>query len=146
MSPSPSVERFEDDFLATREVGGVCVAMIDERIITDHQVEAVKHRLYDLADAHAGRMAISLFNTDGSSMGLFAGLVQVERRCARYCGRMVLFNVPDETSRLLSSFGLLDRFIIGTDLEQALDLVRGTGGAGRSSWLSQVLAPRRSAA
>ncbi len=138
---------FEAAFVEARDVGDVCVAVIDERVLSDHQSDAAKYRLAHLATLHAGKLAISMANTGGSSMGLFAGLLQVRDYCAKCGGRMVIFNLPDETTEALIGFGLLDNFTRADNLEQAIEMVhQPVVASGRGSWLSQLLGIGRAAA
>lgn len=138
---------FEDDFVQSREIGDVCVAVIDEPVITVHQAEGAKQRLFELSDAHAGKLAISLAHADGSSMGLFAALVQVQRRCLRDGGRMILFNVPSKAADALESFNLLDHFTLTDDLEEALAAMHApVPPRARASWFGQFFSFRRAAA
>lgn len=134
---------FEAAFIEARQVEGVCIAVVDERILTDHQVEAAKARLGELAAFHHGRLGVSLAKTDGSSMGFFAALLQLQRRCEDSGGRMVLFNVPDETVEALQRFGLIDSFTCADDLEQAVDTLRRPPPRKRPpSWLGQLMGRR----
>lgn len=141
---------FEAAFVEARQIGGVCVAVIDERVLSDHQAAAAKHRLSQLAAAHRGRLAVSLSKADGSSMGLFAALLQVQDRCVRLNGRMVLFSLAAGTAESLVRFDLLEKFTIADDLEEAMDLLHRppvtSGTPGRPSRLGQWLGMGRAAA
>ncbi len=137
---------FEAAFVETREVGDVCVAVIDARVLSDYQVEVARHKLCELATAYFGRIAISLSSTDGSSMGLFAALMHVRDHCARCNGKMVLFNLPDRTTDALVAFGIADKFTRADDLEQAIDMLHGRAAtSGRGSWFAQLLGRGRAA-
>lgn len=135
MNVSAPTDLFVDGFVETHQVGDVCVTLIDARVLTDHQVEAAKRRLCDLAAAHGGRMAVSLSNTVGSSMSLFAALLFVQQRCERDGGRMVLFDVPPMLIDALSRFGLVDNFTLAADLAEAADAVHRRSRV-RASWLT----------
>jgi hypothetical protein len=138
---------FEAAFIEAREVGDVCVAVIDERVLSDHQVDCAKFRLCELAGAHAGRLAVAMSKCDGSSMGLFAALLHVQDYCVQRRGRLVLFSLPKVTTRALTRFGLLESFTLAEGLEQAVEMLHRPDAPGaRGSWLSQVLRRDRAAA
>ena len=139
---------------------GLAFAELELVYEADRVVDGGASELGDgaIAEAHVERDAVEAVAVAGFADlgfileplvpgGLFAGLLQVQDYCAKCGGRMVLFNLPDETTEALIGFNLLDQFTRADSLEEAIDIAqRPVVASARGSWLSQLLGKGRAAA
>lgn len=135
----PSCLWSSTDFVETTQAADVCVALVDARVMSDHQADSMRARLVELAEANGGKVVVSLANADGSSMSLFAALARVQDACMEHGGRMVLCNVPRGLGDALQRFGLRAKFTVVNDLAEGIDAARRPAKSGRAGWLSGML-------
>ena len=89
--------------------------------IHQHQAEHLRNRLIGVADRAGGRLAVCLEEVVDASSACINALLAVNTHCASMGGKLVLFGLNDEISKMLRMTKVNRTIAVATDAREALD-------------------------
>lgn len=89
--------------------------------IHQHQAELLRNRLIGIADRAGGRLAVCLEDVVDASSACINALLAVNMHCASMGGKLVLFGLNDEITKMLRITKVNRTIAVATDARDALD-------------------------
>jgi anti-anti-sigma factor len=120
----------EDALIRVWLSGQAVVACIGCVSIREHQAVVIRDALTELASQHEGRLVVGLTEVCSMSAQCLADLATIRRLCESMGGKLVLFGLSDDVSRIVRSSGASRTFHIAQNIAEAIALIEREEPAG----------------